>query len=44
MTKTKIIAGTAAVWSIVLVAAGAAFRDARVDAEIFGSKTIPASR
>jgi hypothetical protein len=32
MTRTKIIAATAAVWSIVLVAAGAAFRDSRLDA------------
>jgi hypothetical protein len=29
MTRTKIFAATAAVWSIVLVAAGATFRDAR---------------
>ena len=32
MTRTKIFAATAAVWSIVLVAAGATFRGARHDA------------
>jgi hypothetical protein len=32
MTRTKIIAATAAVWSIILVAVGATFRDAHPEA------------
>jgi hypothetical protein len=32
MTRAKLFAATAAVWSIVLIAAGATFRDTHVDA------------
>jgi hypothetical protein len=32
MTRTKILAAAAAVWPIILIAAGATFRDARHDA------------
>src|ERR1700749_4630740 len=32
MTRTKILAAIAAVWSIILVVGGATFRDARPDA------------
>jgi len=34
MTGTKILAATAAVWSIILIAAGAALRDARHDSPL----------